>query len=107
VLVVAVSTDRFNAAKGKAAVVPFADRLEMVRACRHVDHAIAEDGWDQKERDIVHYGVDLFVMGDDWIGRFDHLVALCDVCYLPRTEGVSSTELKRDIRRAMPGLAAG
>jgi glycerol-3-phosphate cytidylyltransferase len=101
-LIVAVSTDRFNAAKGKVSVVPFADRLEIVRACRWVDHAIAEDGWDQKERDLAEYGVDLFAMGDDWAGKFDHLAAWCDVSYLPRTEGVSSTDLKRHIRGATP-----
>jgi len=94
-LIVAVSTDRFNAVKGKASIVPFEDRLAIVRSCRSVDHAIAEDGWDQKARDIAEYGIDLFVMGDDWAGKFDALTALCDVSYLPRTEGVSSSELKR------------
>jgi glycerol-3-phosphate cytidylyltransferase len=99
-LVVAVSTDEFNANKGKRSVVPFADRLEIVRACRYVDLAIPETGWDQKERDIVQYGIDLFVMGSDWTGRFDSLKPLCEVLYLPRTEGVSSTELKDQVRSA-------
>lgn len=98
VLVVAVSTDEFNAIKGKKSVMPFVDRFEMVRACRHVDLAIAENDWAQKEHDIVAHGADGFVMGSDWSGRFDHLRALCDVIYLPRTEGVSSTELKQCIR---------
>ena len=105
-LIVAVSTDRFNALKGKTSVVPFADRLELVRACRFVDHTIAEDGWDQKERDIAHYGVDLFVMGDDWAGRFDHLAALCEVRYLTRTEGVSSSALKQTVRDGTPATAS-
>jgi glycerol-3-phosphate cytidylyltransferase len=96
-LIVAVSTDEFNAVKGKQSVMPFADRLELVRACRWVDLAIAEQNWQQKEQDIVVYGADLFVMGDDWQGRFDELKALCDVMYLPRTEGVSSTLLKTDV----------
>lgn len=104
-LIVAVSTDEFNAVKGKKSVVPFADRLEVVRACRWVDEVIAEVGWEQKERDIVAHGVDLFVMGDDWQGRFDHLSALCDVLYLPRTEGVSSTELKADAVAAVRARA--
>lgn len=96
-LIAAVSTDAFNAVKGKTSAVPFADRIEIVRACRHVDLAIAEDDWAQKERDLVHYGVDAFVMGDDWAGRFDHLRPFAEVVYLPRTEGVSSSELKRSI----------
>jgi glycerol-3-phosphate cytidylyltransferase len=96
-LVVAVSTDEFNAIKGKRSVVPYADRVEMVRACRWVDEVIPETDWAQKERDIVAVGADVVVMGSDWEGRFDHLKPLCDVVYLPRTEGVSSTELKADV----------
>jgi glycerol-3-phosphate cytidylyltransferase len=94
-LIVAVSTDEFNAVKGKQAVMSFADRCALVSACRYVDEVIAENGWDQKERDIAAYRADLFVMGDDWAGRFDHLAGLCRVLYLPRTEGVSSTALKQ------------
>jgi glycerol-3-phosphate cytidylyltransferase len=96
-LIVAVSTDEFNAVKGKRSVVPFADRIEIVRACRHVDLAIAENDWAQKEHDIREYGCTAFVMGDDWSGRFDHLRALCEVVYLPRTGGVSSSELKAHV----------
>ena len=96
-LVVAVSTDEFNAIKGKKSVVPYADRVEMVKACRWVDEVIAETDWAQKQRDIAALGADAVVMGSDWEGRFDHLKPLCDVVYLPRTEGVSSTELKADV----------
>lgn len=107
VLIVAVSTDEFNAVKGKKSTVPFADRLELVKACRYVDLAIPETSWNQKESDIARYGVDCFVMGDDWAGHFDGLRALCDVLYLPRTEGVSSTYLKQSIQlgsnRSTPG----
>lgn len=100
VLIVAVSSDTFNAVKGKRSAVPFEDRIEMVRACRHVDLAIAEDGWGQKETDIVRYGADAMVMGSDWTGHFDTLKSLCEVVYLPRTEGVSSSDLKRHIQSA-------
>lgn len=95
-LVVAVSTDEFNTVKGKKSVVPFAERVEMVRACRYVDVVITEHDWSQKEVDIVRVGADALVMGDDWEGRFDHLGWLCDVVYLPRTAGVASTALKAD-----------
>jgi len=98
ILVVAVSTDEFNAIKGKRSAVPYADRVELVRSCRYVDLAIPEAGWGQKETDIVRYGADAMVMGSDWTGHFDSLKSLCDVVYLPRTEGVSSSDLKRHIQ---------
>lgn len=104
-LIVAVSTDEFNAVKGKKAVVPFADRVAMVQACRYVDEVIAESDWGQKEVDVLVHGVDAVVMGSDWTGRFDELKALCDVVYLPRTEGVSSTELKADVVAAVRSRA--
>ncbi|MEY2920811.1 MAG: hypothetical protein RL261_2116 [Pseudomonadota bacterium] len=94
-LIVAVSTDDFNALKGKQSTVPFEDRIEVVRCCRYVDLAIAEHGWEQKPRDIRDYSVDAFVMGSDWLGRFDDLKTHCDVVYLPRTDGISSTLLKQ------------
>lgn len=96
-LIVAVSTDEFNAIKGKRSVVPFADRVAMVRACRYVDEVIPENDWAQKEVDVMVHGADVVVMGSDWTGRFDELKMLCDVVYLPRTEGVSSTELKAEV----------
>lgn len=99
-LIVAVSTDEFNALKGKKSAVPFADRIELVRACRYVDLAIPETDWAQKADDIRRYHADAFVMGDDWLGKFDELKALCEVVYLPRTDGVSSSELKGHIREA-------
>ncbi|MFT4102678.1 MAG: adenylyltransferase/cytidyltransferase family protein [Burkholderiaceae bacterium] len=96
-LIVAVSTDDFNAIKGKKSVMSFDDRVELVKSCRYVDSVIAETSWDQKPDDIRRFGCTAFVMGDDWRGRFDHLRSLCQVIYLPRTEGVSSTELKADV----------
>lgn len=93
-LVVGVSTDDFNAVKGKRTAVPFADRAEIVGALRDVDEVFAEDSWDQKPRDIERWAVDVLVMGDDWVGRFDDLGSLCRVVYLPRTPGVSTTDLR-------------
>ena len=104
-LVVAVSTDEFNAIKGKQSVVPYADRVAMVAACRWVDAVIPETDWSQKQTDIVAHDADVVVMGSDWEGRFDHLKPLCDVVYLPRTEGVSSTELKADVVAAVRARA--
>jgi glycerol-3-phosphate cytidylyltransferase len=101
VLVVAVSTDEFNEVKGKRSAMPFDDRVEMVRSCRYVDVVIPESTWDQKRDDIRRCGADALVMGSDWSGHFDSLRDVCDVVYLPRTEGVSSSELKSVIRTAV------
>lgn len=95
-LIVAVSTDEFNAVKGKKAYHDYATRAEVVEACRYVDLVIPEDCWEQKAGDVERYFVDVVVMGDDWSGsdRFDYLGKLCEVVYLPRTDGVSTTEIK-------------
>lgn len=97
-LVVAVSTDEFNALKGKRAVMPYADRAELVAACRFVDEVMPEGSWEQKARDVVRLGANAVVMGDDWAGHFDELARLCEVIYLPRTQGVSSSLLKDQVQ---------
>jgi glycerol-3-phosphate cytidylyltransferase len=97
-LVVGVSTDEFNALKGKRTVIPFANRIEIVRALRCVDIAIPETGWEQKIADIREHGVSVFGMGSDWQGRFDELQVHCEVVYLPRTGGVSSTHLRSALK---------
>lgn len=97
-LIVACSTDAFNRGKGKTTVVPFDHRVEVLEGCRYVDQVIAEEAWEQKVTDIAKYDVDLFAMGDDWAGKFDELRDLCDVLYLPRTENISTTELKELIQ---------
>ena len=93
-VVVGCSSDEFNAIKGKHTVVPYAERAELLRACIYVSDVFAEHDWAQKVADVQRYGADLFAMGDDWVGKFDHLEPYCDVLYLPRTEGISTTELK-------------
>ncbi|MGF9663089.1 adenylyltransferase/cytidyltransferase family protein [Arthrobacter crystallopoietes] len=94
-LIVGVSTDEFNALKGKKPVVPFDQRIEIVRSIRYVDEAIPEDRWEQKREDIAKYGVDVFGIGEDWKGKFDDLGDSVEVVYLPRTSGISTTEMKR------------
>ena len=97
-LVVAVSTDEFNATKGKTTLMPFEHRVELVRSVRFVDEVIAESNWEQKINDVQRHKVDVFVMGSDWQGKFDFLKPYCEVVYLPRTDNVSSTELKKAIQ---------
>lgn len=96
-LIVAVSTDTFNQAKGKTTLVPFEHRAAIVAACRYVQWVISEDNWEQKRWDIQEYNVDVLVMGDDWQGKFDDLRDLCEVQYLPRTQNISSSKLREAI----------
>jgi glycerol-3-phosphate cytidylyltransferase len=96
-LIVGVSTDEVNEIKGKKTVVPFSDRIEIVRALRCVDLAFPERNWEQKVADIQQYGVTTFGMGSDWAGQFDELQSHCRVIYLPRTEGISSTHIRKTL----------
>ena len=96
-LIVAVSTDEFNVLKGKASHMPYTKRKELVEAIRYVDQVIPEHNWQQKIQDIQDHKIDIFVMGSDWKGKFDELKELCEVIYLPRTETISSTVLRKAI----------
>ena len=93
-LIVAVSSDAFNEGKGKKAYHSEDDRVAILEAIKYVDEVILENSWDQKVRDVVDNQIDVFVMGDDWKGDFDFLKEYCEVVYLPRTEGISSTQIK-------------
>ena len=94
-LIVGVSTDEFNSTKGKKSFFKYSDRCKIVESCKYVDLVIPENSWDQKEKDIKEFNVTEFVMGDDWREKFNHLNALCKVTYLPRTPGISSTQVKK------------
>ena len=97
-LIVAVSTDEFNLKmKNKVCIQPYAERKEIVESLRYVDLVIPEESWDQKAEDVKKYCVNTFAIGDDWAGHFDFLKELCQVVYLPRTEGISTTSRKQDI----------
>ncbi|MFG6395413.1 MAG: glycerol-3-phosphate cytidylyltransferase [Lachnospiraceae bacterium] len=96
-LVVAISTDEFNAIKNKKAYYPFEDRKQILEAVRYVDKVIPENTWEQKIKDVQDNNIDIFVMGHDWEGKFDFLKDYCEVIYLPRTEGISTTKIKSDL----------
>lgn len=98
-LVVGLSTDEFNKnMKDKTTVVPYVDRRLILMQMRCVDQVIPETCWTQKPSDIQKYNITEFVMGHDWQGRFDYLSRYCKVTYLPRTEKVSTTLIKRHVR---------
>ena len=96
-LIVAISTDEFNMLKHKQAYYPFEQRKQILEAVRYVDEVIPENDWGQKIEDVKTHDVDIFVMGHDWEGEFDFLKDYCEVIYLPRTEGVSTTKIKHDL----------
>lgn len=98
-LVVAISTDEFNAVKHKKAFYSFEDRKKILEAIRYVDFVIPEENWEQKVNDIKKYDIDVFVMGDDWEGKFDELKEYCDVVYLERTPNVSTTLIKDSLKK--------
>lgn len=98
-LVVALSTDEFNAGKGKISVHDYALRKEILESIRYVDLVIPEESWEQKIDDIKRYEIDIVTMGDDWAGsdRFDYLKDYCELVFLPRTDGISTTGIKEEL----------
>lgn len=103
-LIVAISTDEFNAIKQKKAYHDYETRKEMLEAVRYVDLVIPEENWEQKISDVETYKVDIVVMGSDWAGNehFEKLKDYCDVVYLERTEGVSTSQIKRELGLQKP-----
>jgi glycerol-3-phosphate cytidylyltransferase len=93
-LCVGVSSDEFNKTKGKNTILPYSERSRLVNSIKYVDHVFMEENWEQKEHDIIKYNIDIFGMGDDWIGKFDYLNGKVKVIYLPRTPNISSSIIK-------------
>lgn len=96
-LIVVLSSDEFNKIKNKTSYYTYEQRKIILESCRYVDLVVPEYNWEQKREDIIKYQADIFVMGDDWQGRFDFLSDLCQVIYLPRTPDISTTKIKSDI----------
>ncbi|MBF0011575.1 glycerol-3-phosphate cytidylyltransferase [Enterococcus casseliflavus] len=99
-LIVGLSTDEFNLLqKGKTSYFSYEKRKQLLEAIRYVDLVIPEESWEQKITDMKKYNVDIFVIGDDWSGKFDYLTTESgvEVVYLPRTPEVSTTQIKADL----------
>lgn len=95
-LIVGVTTEHFDEARGKVNVVDsIMERIENVRKTGFADEIIIEDHEGQKIEDIQKYGVDIFTVGSDWIGNFDYLKQFCQVVYLERTPDISSSMLRK------------
>lgn len=96
-LVVGVTADSFDRGRGKINVVQsLAERMEALRATGLADEIIVEEYEGQKIDDIQRLGIDVFTVGSDWVGKFDYLSEYCEVVYLERTEGISSSEIRSE-----------
>lgn len=100
-LIVALSTDEFNALKGKKSFYPYEIRKELLQSIKYVDQIIPEENWEQKISDVQKYNIDVFVIGSDWRGKFDFLKEYCEVVYLERTDGISSTKVRNEIQQSL------
>ena len=100
-LVVVLSTDEFNwNEKQKKCYFSYEKRKQLLEAIRYVDLVVPEENWAQKKTDVHKYEIDVFVMGDDWKGKFDFLKDEgVEVVYLPRTPEISTTQIKSDLNK--------
>lgn len=100
-LIVGLSTDEFNnKEKNKECYFDYENRKLLLDAVKYVDLVIPEETWEQKVSDIQKYNIDVFVIGDDWKGKFDYLEDIgIEVLYLPRTKEISTTKIKNDLNR--------
>ena len=99
-LIVALSTDEFNwKEKQKKCYFSYDQRLKLLEAVRYVDLVIPETCWEQKVTDAKEFKIDVFVIGDDWKGKFDFLEKQgVEVVYLPRTPEISTTQIKKELK---------
>ena len=97
-LIVGLSTDEFNREKHKKSYFTFSQRKELLSTIDDINLKKNKNSWDQKIKDIQQYQIDILVMGSDWTGKFDYLKDYCDVIYLPRTEYISTTDIKEEIK---------
>ena len=93
-LIVGLSSDEFNQEKNKKSKFSFKKRQSWLEQIKCVNQIISEENWQQKADDIIQYNIDTLVMGSDWTDKFDHLSNLCEIIYLPRTSGISTTLIK-------------
>ena len=104
-LIVGVTTDNFDLARGKMNTCNnVMDRIEAVKATGLADQIVIEEYLGQKIDDIQKYNVDVFAIGSDWEGYFDYLKEFCEVVYLPRTQGISSSQLRQEYQSVNIGV---
>lgn len=99
-LVVAVSTDEFNAGKGKHSYYSYEERKKIIESIKYVDEVIEENCWEQKISDVLNHNIDIVVMGSDWADsdKFDYLKEYCELVFLDRTPDISTTKIKNELK---------
>ena len=103
-LIVGITSDDYDKSRGKINnQQSLMERIAAVKATGLADEIIVEEYEGQKIDDIRRYNVDIFTVGSDWVGKFDYLNEYCKVIYLPRTEGVSSSQIRAEKRRLAIG----
>lgn len=101
-LIVGVTTETYDKARGKLGVVDsIITRIENVKKTGFADEVIIEEAAGQKFNDIKKYHIDIFTVGSDWTGCFDYLKDCCKVVYLERTRNISSTMLREQRQHIM------
>lgn len=102
-LIVALSTEDFNFIKGKKTYHNYTTRKFILESVKYVDLVIPEETWEQKISDVQNYHVDIVVMGSDWENsdKFEYLKDYCEVVYLSRTEGISTSKIKGDLNQGL------
>lgn len=104
-LIVGVTSDDYDRTRGKINnQQSLMERIEAVKQTGLADEIIVEEYEGQKIDDIKRHGIDVFTVGSDWVGKFDYLKEYCQVVYLPRTQGVSSTEIRASHRKLRLGI---
>lgn len=107
-LYVGVTSENYDRERGKLNVCQsLSARMRQVKECGFVDEVFIEEYEGQKIEDVQRYRIDVFVIGDDWEGKYDYLREWCKVVYLPRTKGVSSTIIRNDANRIIRGGIVG
>lgn len=106
-LVVGLSTDEFNQGKHKSALLNFENRKSVLEAICYVDIVFPESSWEQKVDDIRRFAASVFVIGDDWAGKFDFLSEHCEVRYLSRTPEISTTDIMKSLDESSLLRSAG
>lgn len=104
-LIVGVTTEHYDESRGKMNVInSLMERVENVKNTGFADEIIIEDHFGQKIEDIIKYNIDVFTVGSDWTGAFDYLKDYCDVVYLERTKGISSSQLRSNYKILKIGI---
>jgi len=107
-LFVGVTSENYDRERGKLNVVQsLVDRMRQVEASGLADEIFVEEYEGQKIEDVQRYKIDVFVIGDDWLGKYEYLKEWCRVVYLPRTKGISSTLIRNDARHILRGGIVG